>query len=205
MTQWQPQHDPRQQRPAAPPQWQQGAPQPPYGYGQPQYQPPQQPYGPPPRKKRTGLKVLAGVGGGILLLIVIAAVASPSSSTSSSTSSSAPPTQTQAAAPPAHSAAPAKEAAAQTVTYEVTGSAAQVTYGPAGSNSEGTVPMKVTKPLGTPIYYAITAQLQGGGTVTCKILVGGQVISQATANGGYNIAQCEISQDFSGGWKNTLG
>jgi hypothetical protein len=89
------------------------------------------------------------------------------------------------------------------VTYIVTGSYANVTYGPAGSDFNGTVPMHVTRPLGNPSYYAINAQLQGGGTVSCKIEVNGKVISSATASGGYNIADCEISQDpFSGGWQN---
>jgi hypothetical protein len=192
--------------------WQQPQFQPPYqqpqyqpGYAQPpQYGPPQQQ---PPRKSRKGIAAIGCLGFGGLIVLIAALAGSHSSSSSSS----APAVQTQAAVPPVHSSAPAKAAApkapaAQTVTYEVTGSTANVTYGPAGSNSEGTVPMHVTKPLGTPIYYAITAQLQGGGTVTCKIEVDGKVISQSTASGGYNIAQCEISQDpLNGGWQNTMG
>jgi hypothetical protein len=92
------------------------------------------------------------------------------------------------------------------VTFIVSGSYANVTYGPAGSDYTGSVPMDVTQtiPDQPPIYYAIDAQLQGGGTVSCKIEVDGQTISQATAQGGYNIATCEISQDpLSGGWTNT--
>jgi len=54
-----------------------------------------------------------------------------------------------------------------------------------------------------PSYYAINAQLQGGGTVSCQIQVDGKTISTATASGGYNIADCEISQDFTGGWQDT--
>ena len=66
--------------------------------------------------------------------------------------------------------------------------------------------MQVTKPLGTPLYYSVTAQLQGGGSVSCKIEVDGKVISQSTATGGYNIASCEISQDpLSGNWTDTNG
>lgn len=92
----------------------------------------------------------------------------------------------------------------QTVTYVVTGtSGAQVTYGPAGSDYNGYVPMRVTRKLATPSYYAINAQLQGGGTVACEILVDGKVLSSAMASGGYNIADCEISQDpISGQWQN---
>jgi hypothetical protein len=97
--------------------------------------------------------------------------------------------------------------APDTVTYVVTGSGpADVTYGPAGSNFTGGVPMRVTKdiPSQPPAYYAIDAQLQGGGSVSCKILVDGKVTSSASAQGGYNIASCEISQDpLSGGWTDT--
>ena len=96
------------------------------------------------------------------------------------------------------------EQTAQTVTYVVTGTAgASVTYGPSGSNFTGSVPMSVSAPLGTPSYYAINAQLQGGGDVTCKLQVDGVTLSSATASGGYNIADCEIGQDaVSGSWEN---
>ncbi len=58
-------------------------------------------------------------------------------------------------------------------------------------------------PANPPAYYAINAQLQGAGEVSCEILVDGQVISQGTATGGYNIASCEIGQDpLSGQWHN---
>jgi hypothetical protein len=96
------------------------------------------------------------------------------------------------------------EQGAQTVTYVVTGTAgAQVTYGPAGSDLSGAVPMSVSKPLGNPSYYAINAQLQGDGQVSCKLEVDGFAISSATASGGYNIADCEIGQDpTTGSWEN---
>jgi hypothetical protein len=96
--------------------------------------------------------------------------------------------------------------AKQTVTYETSGSAAQVTYGPAGTSLNGKVPMKVTAKLASPVFYSITAQLQGGGSVTVKILVNGKVVSKATATGGYNIASAEISQDpLSGKWTDING
>lgn len=96
------------------------------------------------------------------------------------------------------------EQTAQTVTYEVTGSSADVTYGPSGSDNQGTVPMSVTQPLGSPQYYAINAQLQGGGSVNCKIKVDGVTISSASASGGYNIADCEVDQNVTtGSWENT--
>ena len=189
---------PRDQYPQ--PQPQPARQQPPYS-PQPQYapQPPQR-----PRKSHKGLAFL-GCGGLGALVVLIAILASPSSPSS-------PPavSQQQTAAAPSQSAAPAqpaaKAAAAQTVTYVVTGSAADVTYGPAGSSLSGTVPMRVSKPLGTPLYYSINAQLQSGGSVSCQILVDSQVISSSTATGGYNIAQCEIGQDpLSSQWQDDNG
>jgi hypothetical protein len=55
--------------------------------------------------------------------------------------------------------------------------------------------MHVTRPLANPEFYAISAQLQGGGTVTCVIKVDGVPLSTSTATGGFNIADCEIGQD----------
>ena len=66
--------------------------------------------------------------------------------------------------------------------------------------------MTVTAPLGSPEYYAINAQLQGGGTIACSIEVNGVAISTATASGGYNIADCEIGQNpITGAWENDNG
>ncbi|MFI9272726.1 hypothetical protein ACIGXM_18675 [Kitasatospora sp. NPDC052896] len=95
--------------------------------------------------------------------------------------------------------------APHTLTYVVTGAgSAAVQYGPAGSDLQGHAPMSVTQPLGNPSYYAISAQLQGGGAVSCQLEVDGQVISQATASGGYDIASCEISKDpRTGNWTAT--
>jgi len=92
---------------------------------------------------------------------------------------------------------------AQTVTFVVNGDPARVSYGPAGSQLQGSVPMNVTQPLGNPIYYAISAQLQGDGSVTCEIDVNGQAVSGSTATASYGLATCEISPDGSGGWENT--
>jgi hypothetical protein len=199
---WQDPQQPRGQYPPPQPAWQQ-----PY-QPQPQYAP-QPPQG--PRKSRKGPLAFLGCGGLGALVILIAILASPSSPSSSSPPAASQqqtvgaPTQSAAPAQPAAKAA-AKAPAAQTVTYVVTGSAADVTYGPAGTDLSGTVPMHVSKPLGTPLYYAINAQLQGGGSVTCQILVNGAVISSSTATGGYNIAQCEIGQDpLSGQWQDDNG
>lgn len=97
-----------------------------------------------------------------------------------------------------------KSPAAATVTYVVTGDTANVTYGPAGSDLAGSVPMRTTAAIGAApaSYYAIDAQLQGTGTVSCEILVDGKVVSESAASGGYGIARCEIIQDpLSGAWR----
>jgi hypothetical protein len=65
--------------------------------------------------------------------------------------------------------------------------------------------MRVTRRLGNPPFYSITAQLSGG-RVRCKILVGGKVTFTAAATGSYNIASCEISKDpLSGKWPDSNG
>jgi hypothetical protein len=73
-----------------------------------------------------------------------------------------------ASAAAAVSAAAAARAAAlaDTIEFVVTGSFADVTYGPAGSDLTGSVPMDVRQkiPSAVPVYYAISAQLQGGGS-----------------------------------------
>jgi hypothetical protein len=202
--QWQPRYDPATHTQRLD---QGGAPQ---GYGQRQWsqQPPQQqwpqypPPGhrPPPRKRATG-KIIAAIIGGLVLLVIAVAAASHAGKTASPASSASVPAFSAPAA-----AAPAKPAAAGTVEFVVTGSPAQVTYGPAGTSVNGKVPMHDKHPLGNPLYYSISAQLNGGGQVTCEIKVNGTVISQAVASGGYNIAMCEVSKDpVSGQWTATMG
>jgi len=210
----QPQYTPRQDpQPAFTPDPWQDAPPPPGQYPpqqpawqQPYQPPPQYAPGPPPRRKRhTARNVLAGIGGLIGVIIVISVATSGHGTQTPGSSQGIPPAQSAAPAQPAVKAA-AKAPAAQTVTYVVSGSTADVTYGPTGTDLSGTVPMHVSKPLGTPLYYSITAQLQGGGSVSCKIEVDGKVISSSTATGGYNLAMCEISPDpLSGQWSNTNG
>lgn len=94
-----------------------------------------------------------------------------------------------------------------TVTYVVSGDPANVTYGPAGSDLQGTVPMQAGAPLGDATYYALNAQLQQDGTVTCQILVNGTAVSSGTASGLGGLARCEIIRDSSGDWvdANTAG
>ncbi|MEY9840865.1 hypothetical protein [Streptacidiphilus sp. EB103A] len=160
--------------------------------------------------KKSKAKGCAGIGClGVVAIVAVIGIASAMSggkNTPTASSSPAAGAATHAAAAPATTAA-AAPAAADTITYVVTGSSsADVQYGPAGSSSQGHVPMSITKKLGTPQYASISVQLQGGGAASCQIEVNGKVVSKATANGGYNIAQCEISQDpINGGWIDTNG
>jgi hypothetical protein len=89
------------------------------------------------------------------------------------------------------------------LTYRTWGtSGAQVTYGRDGSSYTGTVPMNIKRTLSSAVsYYAISAQLQGSGSVTVEIKVHGHVMSKGTASGGYNIASAEICQSFAGAWE----
>jgi hypothetical protein len=59
----------------------------------------------------------------------------------------------------------------------------------------------VNIPDKAPAYYAISAQLQGDGAVSCVIRVNGKAVSVGQASGGYNIATCEITQGLFGGWE----
>jgi hypothetical protein len=94
-------------------------------------------------------------------------------------------------------------AAAQQVTYVVTGSGAHVTYGPSGSNYEGNAPLAVSQPLGAPQFYSINAQLTGGGSVTCLLKVDGVTIAADSASGSGNIASCQMDQNLNGSWEAT--
>ncbi|MGW2799513.1 hypothetical protein [Streptomyces sp. NPDC001269] len=180
----------------------------PHQPGQPQQPFPAQALVPP---KKSKAKTCAGAGClGVVAILALGGVISAAGGGKSGGSADKPaaaPSHASNAAKTAapHSAAKKQTPQSQTVTYVVTGtSGADVQYGSAGSSAQGTVPMNVTKPLKNPQYYSITAQLQGGGHVTCQLKVNGKVISQSTASGGYNIASCEISKDlFSDKWTDT--
>jgi len=167
-------------------------------WGQP---PQQQPVAPAPKKsggcaKAGCLGVLAVVG----VIGVAAAVIGGRQATSGSTTTSTTTTRTTVT-----SGSTAAKAAPETVTFVVTGASdADITYGPAGSATQGHAPMRITQPLDNPQYYSISAQLQGSGSVTCTLEIDGKPVSTASASGGYNIADCEVSKDpFSGAWTDT--
>jgi hypothetical protein len=93
------------------------------------------------------------------------------------------------------------QSALQQVTYVVTGGTAHVTYGPAGTNYDGSAPLAVSQPLGQPQFYSINAQLTGSGSVTCQLQVDGVTIASDSASGSGNIASCQIDQNLSGSWE----
>jgi hypothetical protein len=156
---------------------QQWLPQPQPGQWQPQPPPPGYRQPPPRRRQRASLITGIAVCAAAAIIIIFAA----------------------AKPPPAENAAP-------TVTFVTSGSPADVTWGDAGSSAQGTVPMRETIPLGSPLYYSVNVQLQGDGQASCQILVGTVVVSAETATGGYSIATCEISKDpVTGQWASTTG
>ena len=105
----------------------------------------------------------------------------------------------------------AQSAAPEQVTYACTGSApdgVEITFGPNGSNhSAGSLPFRHTEPLTTgALYYVTTAQLQGGGSVSCTTTVqtvsfdgtADDVDNTGSADGGYNIATAQVCSGIDG-------
>ncbi len=180
-------------------------PYPPQGYA------PQGGYPQPPRKSwpsrhKFATGCLGSIGLFVVVIIIVVIAVAVSSGGGSGTGTSAGTTTNTGTGngQTAQNAGSAAGPAHQTVTYIVTGSPADVTFGPDGTNDQGTVPMRVTRHLHNPQYYAINAQLNGAGSVSCKIKVDGKTISTAHASGSYNIASCEISKDpLTGQWQDT--
>jgi hypothetical protein len=91
------------------------------------------------------------------------------------------------------------------VTFTVTGDApsgVDITYGNDSSNYQGPKQPALYETL--PIdkdamYYQVSAQLMGGGNVTCEISIGDEVRT-GHAVGGYNICSAQLNADFDGGW-----
>jgi hypothetical protein len=90
------------------------------------------------------------------------------------------------------------------VSFSVTGSApngVDITYGSDSSNYEGSSPpYDATLTIdGNALYYAVTAQLSGGGDVTCEVRIG-DVVRTGHAVGGYNICSAQLNKSYDGGW-----
>ena len=90
-----------------------------------------------------------------------------------------------------------------TVTYVVSATAAAtVSYGPVGSDFNGQAPVRITRPVGSAVYYGITAQLHAGGSVQCEILLGSTVVSRSVATGSYNVVSCQARRNpGTGAWQ----
>lgn len=119
--------------------------------------------------------------------------------------------QTAAPSPSNTPASPTK------VEFIVSGTAPDgidITYGPSGSSFQGPSTLDGTATMSVPFdgsasYYAMNAQLQGGGSITCKIVVTGPgdaplTVSKGAASGGYNICDVQAAPEDSSGltWAN---
>ncbi|WP_203962229.1 hypothetical protein [Actinocatenispora thailandica] len=87
-----------------------------------------------------------------------------------------------------------------------TASGVDITYGSDSDSRQGpnAVPWQASLPRddsGKTLYYAVTAQLNSGGDITCEVLVGTKVVAAGHASGGYNICSAQIGQDFLGTWQ----
>lgn len=198
-----------------------GTPQPP---PVPYYNP--QNFTPPPAPQPGKRKLSSRRGfwlaiGGIIAFVLIAALTNggktPPGQTAASTDTattvaSTDPSPVTNASDALAVGAPSTAAAApiqQQVTYQCTGHAPDgidITYGADGSNnSASSLPFTRTSTLeSTALYYVVTAQLQGGGSVSCTTTVtydDGSGVAQsvnksASASGGYNIASAQVCTGF---------
>ena len=98
------------------------------------------------------------------------------------------------------------------VEFIVTGSAPDgitITYGPSGSNFAGPSVLDGKAVMSVKFdpsasYYALNAQLQGDGSIKCKIVVTGPgdqplTVSHGAASGGYNICSAQAAPADSSG------
>lgn len=148
------------------------------------YPPPQQ-----PRRKRHTARNVILICAGALAVIIVAAVALSGGKTPAPAGSTAVSTTTPAATPAAQPAATSAPPHSPTrVRFVVTGTApggADITYGSDSDNrnapgalgplgSGAAVPWRGSVPFdGSAQYYALNAQLESGGDITCKIIVTG--------------------------------
>jgi hypothetical protein len=172
----------------------------------------------PPRRRRPGRRhqIRNGMLIGLGCLVVIVAIGTgltgekfPTSSSQSHVSAGQSVATTPAAARPKARTKPrsARSGPRPILTYRVTGTpGARVTYGPAGTYLTGRAPLQVTARLGNPLYYFVTAELPGKGSVECEILIGTKVMAKSAAAGRRSLASCQISRDpLSGKWQDADG
>jgi hypothetical protein len=171
--------------------------QPPYGGYAPQpprFQPPQ-----PPRdnRRRTSKIILSIVGGVIGLFVFLAVVGAVIDGTGSQKPAAAP---LGTSSPDATRKASAKSKAkpkADVVTFVVNGrapSGVDVTYGTDTDNRQGPKRLPVRRTLKftkKALYYVVSAQLNGSGDITCKVLHNGKPVASGHASGGYSICSAQ--------------
>lgn len=170
--------------------------------------PPQQgdgPYQPPPdyvaaRRKR---KKWPFVLGGVILLIVLIVIIAVSSSNGDGDTNSV----TNSGQAPAGAAGAAQPAAAEDITYEVTGVSgggsgtgikSSVTYtsdDKFNQSQENGIQLPWTKnvDLGNGFFSGASLIAQAGDgveSITCRILDGGEVISENTSSGQFAVVTC---------------
>jgi len=192
---------------------------------------PQHPQPAPRRKSRLGCWIAAAIAAAVVIVagvvsctaVVVAggdpgatrtpaAADSPTADAPSETPTGSPgdgdtpsaePTHTHKAKPkPTHHAKPK-------VKFTVTGDApggVDIMYGSDSDNRQGGgMPWSATLPLhDDALYYSVTAQLQGGGDITCKVQIGDQV-KTGHASGGYNICSAQLNSGVFGGWESVTG
>jgi hypothetical protein len=177
--------------------------------------PPQQ----PPKKKHTVRTVLITLSA--VFVVVIGAIAGctvlvmDGGGGSGGNDNGAPPPLGSGKQQPQKkgAAAPTKQkahaASKPTVTFRVEGTASSVdtTYGSDSDNRQAPdkVPWQTTlsrDDSGDTLYYFVNAQLNGGGDITCEVLVGSKVVATGHASGSYNICSAQVGQDpFTDKWE----
>lgn len=90
------------------------------------------------------------------------------------------------------------------VRFLVEGDAPQgvdITYGSDSDNRQGNgMPFAATLPAHSDaMYYAVTAQLNGSGDITCTVQIGKHV-KMGHASGSYNICSAQLNAGPFGGW-----
>lgn len=100
---------------------------------------------------------------------------------------------------------PTHKPAAHKVIFRVWGSApsgVDVIYGSDSDNRQGPSRPGFTRKLkvhNDALYYAVTAQLMGGGNIHCSVTIDGHT-KKGHASGGYNICSAQLNQGLFGGW-----
>jgi hypothetical protein len=143
---------------------------------------------PSPGGKRRSRPVIVGILAGLFVLMAACIAAGTTSTQPTSAPGGAP-------AP----SAPAEEPAADqaVVVYEVTGSkASNITFSTDGARSvsqEANIGLpwrkEITPDRGVAIG-TLSAQNAGSGSITCKIMVDGQVVRQAKSSGQFSVVSC---------------